>query len=37
MAKAFSGTNGKELSTRCGTLNYMAPELLKTAITPYDG
>jgi len=37
MAKAFAGPNGKELSTRCGTLNYMAPELLKTAVSAYDG
>lgn len=37
MAKAFSGPNGKDLSTRCGTLNYMAPELLKSNVTSYDG
>jgi len=37
MAKQFAGPNGKDLSTRCGTLNYMAPELLKSNISSYDG
>jgi serine/threonine protein kinase len=37
MAKAFEGPNGKDLSTRCGTLNYMAPELLKNSVSTYDG